>query len=129
MDACMKICRDIITETKEKSIEETLEIITRHVTEFVATVNTKYNTIDVDDDDNRFSLTDGGDLYLDELFDAKEISKQDIILYYFILAINAYIEMKPKTKIGGRRKSSLAKRIRNKYRKMYCRRKKLHYFL
>ena len=96
------------------------EIIEQNVTEFVKSdqCKTKYKNITFDY--NRFTLTDDKDSYLDELYDDLKILKQDVILYYFILAVNAYIAniMKPKT--GGYRKMSLASRIRKRYRKMYC---------
>ena len=109
------------TIKEAQGTEETTKTQIINVTEFVKSkeCDTKYKNITFDN--NRFTLTDGNDSYLDELYDDLDISKQDVILYYFILAINAYIAkiMKPQIE-GGYRKMSLASRIRKRYCKRYC---------
>ena len=115
---CINMCKTI---KDERGTEETTKTqINGLVTNFVSKeCDTKYKNITFDH--NRFTLRDGNDSYLDELYDDLDISKQDVILYYFILAVNAYIAniMKPPIK-GGYRKMSLASRIRKRYCKRYC---------
>ena len=111
---CINMCKTI---KDERGTEETTktQIINGLVTEFVKSkeCDTKYKNITFDH--NRFTLKDGNDSYLDELYDDLDISKQDVILYYFILAVNAYITEIMKPIKGGYRKSSLASRIRKRY--------------
>jgi hypothetical protein len=115
---CINMCKTI---KDARGTEETTKTqINGLVTNFVSKeCDTKYKNITFDH--NRFTLRDGNDSYLDELYDDLDISKQDVILYYFILAVNAYIAniMKPPIK-GGYRKMSLASRIRKRYCKRYC---------
>ena len=133
MNACMDICRNIKgTNGTNGTKEESIEIITKLVTEFVKTYDTKYQMVVVGDD-NLFTLS-YGKLYLDELFDALEISKQDNVLYYFIIAINAYTKKAKTAEIaeiaktaetaetannqsGGAKKKNIVGKMKRKYRR------------